>query len=69
MKPAFAVFTGGAYKATQESLGEQAGVITEDAIPAFLTALCHVLEDSGQSFTDWHAGHAEEFTVLLSQFE
>lgn len=70
MKPAFAVFAGGSYATiTQERFGTQVGTITEDNIPAFLTALAETLKNKGQSFNEWYAAHADDFASLVNSFE
>ena len=70
MKPAFTVFAGGTYTTpTQERFGAQIGVITEDNIPAFLTALAETLKTKGQTFDEWYGAHTDEFASLVSSFE
>lgn len=70
MKPAFTVFAGGTYATpTQERFGAQIGVITEDNIPALLTALAETLKTKGQTFDEWYGAHTDEFASLVSSFE
>lgn len=70
MKPAFTVFAGGTYATpTQERFGAQIGVITEDNIPAFLTALAETLKTKEQTFDEWYGAHTDEFASLVSSFE
>ena len=69
MQPAFAVFVGGTYVATQEHLGTQVGVITENNIPEFLTQLAGVLQKADQPFTTWYPAHHEEFAALVNAIE
>lgn len=69
MQPAFAIFAGGTYTATQEHLGEQVGVITEDNIPAFLAQLAAVLQKAGQPFTTWYPSHQQDFIALVNAIE
>ena len=67
-QPAFEVFFFGCDRQGEERLGQAAGTMLQEDIPAFLVEVGREAAASGLSFAEWEAGNKDRLLEIAGKY-